>query len=71
MKEELFKELVASVREGSAILRGKVAPSRRFVIDAPNIKRIRTNYKLSQGQIARRRDFVYNITRKNDGGDAR
>lgn len=30
MKRELFDELSASVREGGAILRGEVAPSRRF-----------------------------------------
>ncbi|MBI5652787.1 MAG: helix-turn-helix domain-containing protein [Chloroflexi bacterium] len=53
MKDELFKELVASVREGGAILRGQVAPSRKFVIDRSNVKRIRTNYKLSQRQFAK------------------
>ena len=52
MKDELFNELVASVREGGAILRGKAAPSRAFVVDGPNIKRIRANYRLSQGQFA-------------------
>jgi putative transcriptional regulator len=52
MKDELFDELVASVREGGAILRGEAKPSRAFVVDGPNIKRIRTNYKLSQGQFA-------------------
>jgi putative transcriptional regulator len=52
VKEQLFKELAASVREGGAILRGEVAPSRKFVIDAPNIKHIRRNYNLSQAQFA-------------------
>jgi len=52
MKEELFNELVASVREGGAILRGEAKPSRAFVVDGPNIKRIRANYRLSQGQFA-------------------
>ncbi len=52
MKEELFKELVASVREGGGILRGQVAPSRQFVVDETDIKRIRENYRLSQGQFA-------------------
>ncbi len=33
MKEELFAELVASVREGGAILRGEIAPSRVFAMD--------------------------------------
>ena len=52
MKDELFKELVASVREGRAILRGKAKPSGAFIVDGPNIKRIRANYRLSQGQFA-------------------
>lgn len=33
MRDDLFNELVASVREGGAILRGEIAPSRRFVLD--------------------------------------
>ena len=53
MKDPLFKELVASVREGGAILRGEATPARQFEIDSSNVKRIRTNYKLSQGQFAR------------------
>lgn len=52
MKEELFKELVASVREGGAILRGEISPSRKFVLDKTDVKRIRVNYRLSQGQFA-------------------
>ena len=52
MKEELFNELAASVREGGAILRGEAKPSRAFVVDGPNIKRIRAKYRLSQGQFA-------------------
>jgi putative transcriptional regulator len=53
MKQELFDELVASVREGGAILRGEVAPSRRFTVKPTDVKRIRANYKLSQGQFAK------------------
>jgi putative transcriptional regulator len=52
MKEELFNELVKSVREGGKILRGKKKPSRTFVIEAPNVKKIRTGYKLSQNEFA-------------------
>lgn len=52
MKEELFNELVASVQEGGAILRGKRAASRQFIVDGPDVKRIRANYKLSQGEFA-------------------
>jgi putative transcriptional regulator len=52
VKEELFKELIASVRAGGAILRGETAPSRKFVVDKTDVKRIRVNYRLSQGQFA-------------------
>ena len=52
MKDELFNELVASVREGGKILRGKAQPSRTFVIEAPDVKEIRANYKLSQNEFA-------------------
>jgi putative transcriptional regulator len=52
MKDELFEELVASVREGGAMLRGEVAPARKFSVAGPDVKRIRANYKLSQGEFA-------------------
>ena len=52
MKAELFEELVASVREGGAILRGKKAPSRAFVVEGPDVKVIRTKYRLSQSEFA-------------------
>jgi len=52
MKQELFAALVGSIREGGTILRGEVSPSRAFIADGPNIKRIRSNYALSQDQFA-------------------
>jgi hypothetical protein len=52
MKSELFEELLQSVREGGAILRGKVKLSCTFVIEVPDVKRIRRNYRLSQQQFA-------------------
>ena len=52
MKDELFEELVASVREGGAMLRGEVAPARKFIVAGPDVKRIRANFKLSQGEFA-------------------
>jgi len=52
MKEELFNDLVESIREAGAIRRGQLSPSRAFVADGPNIKRIRTSYDLSQDQFA-------------------
>lgn len=52
MKNELFDELVASVREGGAILHGKQKPARAFVVDGPNIQRLRAAYQLSQNEFA-------------------
>ena len=52
MNEGLFDELVESVKEGGAILRGDQKPSRRFVIEEPDVKGIRENYNLSQSQFA-------------------
>lgn len=52
MKEELFNELLASVKEGGAILRDELVPSRIFVVEGPNVKNIRANYNLSQSEFA-------------------
>lgn len=52
MNEELFAELVESVREGGAILRGEKEPSRTFVMEGPDVKSIREQYQLSQSQFA-------------------
>jgi putative transcriptional regulator len=51
MKEELFNELLASVYEGGAILRGEKSPSRNFAVDNPNVQQIR-KYRLSQKEFA-------------------
>lgn len=52
MNEELFAELVESIREGGAILRGEKEPSRTFVVEGPDVKSIREQYQLSQSQFA-------------------
>jgi putative transcriptional regulator len=52
MKDELFQELVASVREGGAILRGETRPSRVSSFDAPDVRQIRSRYCLSQREFA-------------------
>jgi len=52
MKQELFEELIESVREGGAILRGQKKPTRSFEIDAPDVRRIRKSYDLSQHEFA-------------------
>ena len=52
MKDELFDELIASIREGGAILRGESEPSRKFVFDAPDVKAARANLNLTQQEFA-------------------
>jgi putative transcriptional regulator len=52
MREELFRELEASLREGGEILRGEKRPSRRFVIENPDVKGLRDSFQLSQTEFA-------------------
>jgi putative transcriptional regulator len=52
MKDELFNELVASVREGGKILRGGNEPARTFIVEAPDVKKIRNSFKLTQYEFA-------------------
>jgi putative transcriptional regulator len=52
MKDEMFDELIASVKEGGAILSGEKEASRTFNLDPLDIKRIREGYNLTQAQFA-------------------
>lgn len=52
MKEEMFQELLQSVREAGAIMRGEMKPSRVFVIEKPDVKAIRTKFGMSQTEFA-------------------
>ncbi len=52
MSDEFFTELLESVREGGAIMRGEKEPSRKFVVETPNVKSIREGYQLSQSEFA-------------------
>jgi putative transcriptional regulator len=52
MKENDFAELAHSVKEAAAIYRGEEAPSRIFHFDAPDIKKIRNGYQLTQSEFA-------------------
>ncbi len=52
MNDELFSELLESVREGGAIMRGEKEPSRKFVVEAPDVKSIRERFQLSQSEFA-------------------
>jgi putative transcriptional regulator len=52
MKEEMFKELLESVRQAGAIMRGEMKPSRVFVVEAPDVKAIRAKFGVSQDEFA-------------------
>ncbi|MBI4688069.1 MAG: helix-turn-helix domain-containing protein [Nitrospirae bacterium] len=52
MKEELFKELLESVKQGAAIMKGKMKPSRTFKFPESEVKKIREQYGLSQDKFA-------------------
>ena len=52
MNDDLFNELVASVREGGGILRNEKEASRTFVVDEPDVAAIREEYGLSQTKFA-------------------
>ena len=45
MKKEMFDELIRSVKEGGAIIRGNKTPSRTFKIEPPD-EREKTGVKL-------------------------
>ncbi len=52
MKDELFQELLDSVREAGAIMRGEADPSRVFSFDDPDPKAIRERLGLTQEHFA-------------------
>jgi len=52
MREELFEELLESIKQGGAILRGEMKPNRVFEFDQPDVRSIRSHYGLSQSKFA-------------------
>ncbi len=53
MRKELFDELVESVKEGMAILRGEKEPSRVFLVEEKqDVKSIRSKFGISQREFA-------------------
>jgi len=52
MKNELFDELLESVKEAGQIQRGELSPSRVFNVSALDVQRIRQSLNLSQAQFA-------------------
>ncbi len=53
MKNELFSELVESVKEMKAIRKGEAEPSRTFEFPNPDVKAIREKAGVSQDEFAR------------------
>lgn len=52
MKEELFQELLASVKQGAAIINGTLQPSRTFEFPETEVRAIREQFGLSQNKFA-------------------
>ena len=52
MKEEMFAELVESIKQAGRIQRGAKRAARRTVIGAPDVRQIRGSLGLSQEQFA-------------------
>jgi putative transcriptional regulator len=77
MKDDLFHELKASVREGGCILRGERSPSRSFVVEGPDVKHVRATLGLSQTAFATMMGISVKTLRnweqgrRNPGGAAR
>ncbi|HEX2078161.1 MAG TPA: helix-turn-helix domain-containing protein [Longimicrobium sp.] len=52
MRDDLFNELLESVRQGGAIIRGDLPPARTFHFDHEDVKKLRERMKLSQPRFA-------------------
>ena len=52
MKDELFAELLESVREGGAILRQEKQAKKPYDLSEPDVTAIRRKYRLSQAKFA-------------------
>ena len=52
MKKELFEELLESVKQGAAIMKGRMKPVRTFEFAESEVRKIREQYGLSQDKFA-------------------
>jgi putative transcriptional regulator len=52
MNDELFKELLASVKQGAAIMKGQMQPSRSFEFPETEVRALRDQFGLSQDKFA-------------------
>jgi putative transcriptional regulator len=53
MKRRMFDQLLQSVKEGGAILRGENKAARRLTVGSPQVKAVREKTSLSQSEFAR------------------
>ena len=53
MKHAIFQEVMESVKQGGAILRGETPASRTFTVERQDVQKIRKQYGLLQTQFAR------------------
>lgn len=54
MDNNLFEELLQSVKEAGAIMRGEMPPSRVFVYEVSSIRQVREKTGLSQADFAKK-----------------
>ena len=52
MKDEFFQELLESVKQGAAIMKGTMKPSRSFEFPDTEVRSIRQQFGLSQDKFA-------------------
>lgn len=52
MKDELFQELLESVKQGAAIMNGSMQPSRSFEFPETEVRALREQFGLSQDKFA-------------------
>ena len=52
MKDEMFDELIESMKQSVAIRRGEISPSRVTSYSIPDVKAIRTKFGMKQNEFA-------------------
>jgi putative transcriptional regulator len=52
MKDELFQELLESVKQGAAMMKGTMQPSRTFEFPETEVRALREQFGLSQDKFA-------------------
>ena len=52
MKKKLFDELLESVKQGGAIMKGSMKPSRMFEFPESEVRKVREKYGLTQDKFA-------------------